>query len=68
MNQWSRYTTFKSFKRGGIPSKLEVLVLASLECYGSLVPERTKVHKITASFTKKEVNVKYLGAMINNQL
>lgn len=62
MNQQSKYITFKSFKRGGIPSELHILILVGLECYGSLVPKRTKVHKMTASFTKKALSKKYLGS------
>lgn len=68
MNQQSRYITFKSFKRGGILSELQVLLSVSLECYGSLVPERIKVHKMTARFTKKTVSEKYLGVILSNQL
>lgn len=66
MNQQSRY--IKCFKRGRIPSEPQVLVLVTLECYGSLVPERIKVHKMTASFTKKAVSEKYMGVITNNQL
>lgn len=46
----------KGFKRGGILSELQVLVLASLEYHGSLVPERAKVHMMSANFTKKSLS------------
>lgn len=44
----------KGFKRRGILSELQVLVLASLEYHGSL--ERTEVHMKSASFIKKSVS------------